>query len=187
MNNINVFLCKSEKLRNGYVKSLETVDENFSEKWLKHFSYIPTFFEKIYSVCNGTRQDISEQKFFDFLPGYRLMQVDEILSYYEQTFKSFSEYDKIIPFLTDYSRCCYAYAVNKGKECIVLLTDEGIELIHSKISDFWDTIVAFYDENVYFLDEDGYLSYDYDMEGEIGKKYNKDISYWGQYLCFDSF
>ena len=179
MNNINVFLCKSEKLRNGYVKSLETVDENFSEKWLKHFSYIPTFFEEIYSVCNGTRQDISEQKFFDFLPGYRLMQVDEILSYYEQTFKSFSEYDKIIPFLTDYSRCCYAYAVNKGKECIVLLTDEGIELIHSKISDFWDTIVAFYDENVYFLDEDGYLSYDYDMEGEIGKKYNKDISYWG--------
>ncbi len=178
MSNFDVFLCKSEKLRNGYVKSLETADVNFSAKWLEHFAYIPAFFAEIYNACNGTRQDISQQIFFDFLPGYRLMQVDEILDSYEQTFKSCSEYDIIIPFLTDYSECYYAYAINKGKECIILLTDEGIELLHSKISDFWETIVAFYDENVYFLDEDGYLSYDYEMEGEIGKKYNKDISYW---------
>ncbi len=179
MSNFDVFLCKSEKLRNGYVKSLETVDVNFSAKWLEHFAYIPAFFAEIYNACNGTKQDISEQIFFDFLPGYRLMQVDEILDSYEKTFKSCSEYDIIIPFLTDYSECYYAYAVNKGKERIILLTDEGIELLHSKISDFWETIVAFYDENVYFLDEDGYLSYDYEMEGKIGKKYNKDISYWG--------
>ena len=179
MNNFDVFLCKSEKLRKGYVKSLETVDVNFGKKWLKHFAYVPTFFEEIYSVCNGTKQDISEQNFFDFLPGYRLMQVDEILDSYEQTFKRLSEYDKIIPFLTDYAGCYYAYAINKGEESIVLLTDEGIEVIHSTISDFWDTIVAFYDENVYFLDEDGYLSYDYEMEGEVGKRYNNDVSYWG--------
>ncbi len=179
MNNFEVFLSKSEKLRNGYIKSLETVDVNFSVKWLEHFAYIPAFFEEIYNVCNGTKQDISEQKFFDFLPGYRLMQVDEIIESYEQTFKSCLECDKIIPFLADYSGCYYAYAINKGKECIVLFTDEGIDLIHSNISDFWDTIVAFYDENVYFLDEDGFLSYDYEMEGNIGKKYNKGISYWG--------
>jgi len=29
MSNFDVFLCKSEKLRNGYVKSLEKADENF--------------------------------------------------------------------------------------------------------------------------------------------------------------
>ena len=180
MSSFDVLLCKSEKLRNGYVESLETADVYFSMKWLDHFSYIPVFFEEIYNVCNGTRRDISEQIFFDFLPGYRLMQVDEILDSYEQTFKNLSEYDKIIPFLTDYSGSYYAYAVNKGKECIVLYDKEGtIELMHSKINDFWDTMVAFYDENVYFLDEDGYLSYDYEREGDIGKKYNKGISYWG--------
>ena len=179
MSNLNVFLCKSETLRNGYSKSLEPVDVDFSVKWLEHFEYIPDFFAEIYNVCNGTKQDVSEQIFFDFLPGYRLMQVDEILDCYEQILKKYPEYDKIIPFLMDYSGCYYAYAVNKGKECIVLLTNEGLELIHSDISNFWDTIMAFYDENVYFLDEDGYLSYDYDMEGKIGKKYNKDISYWG--------
>ncbi len=179
MNNFDVFLCKSENLRNGYARSLETVDANFSVKWLEHFATISAFFSEIYTVCNGTKYDISEQIFFDFLPGYRLMQIDEILDVYEQIFKNCSEYDKIIPFLTDYSGCYYAYAINNDKECIVLSTNEGIELIHSEISDFWDTIVAFYDENVYFLDEDGYLSYDYEMEGEIGKKYNKDVSYWG--------
>lgn len=178
MSNFNLFLCKSENMRNGYAKSLEIVDTNFNTKWLEHFTYVPAFFEEIYNVCNGTKQDISEQEFFDFLPGYRLMQVDEILEVYEQIFKSCSEYDKIIPFLEDYSGCYYAYAINRGKECIVLSTEEGIELIHSEIGDFWDTIIAFYDENVYFLDEDGFLSYDYEMEGEIGKKYNKGISYW---------
>lgn len=178
MSNFDVFLCKSENLRNGYVKSLEKVDVSFNEKWLEHFSDVPAFFNEIYNVCNGTKHDISEQEFFDFLPGYRLMQIDEILDSYEQNFKNCTEYDRIIPFLTDYSGYFYAYAINNGKECIVLLTDGGLELIHSQISDFWNTIVAFYDENVYFLDEDGYLSYDYQMEGKIGKKYNKDISYW---------
>ena len=43
MNNFEVFLSKSEKLRNGYIKSLETVDVNFSVKWLEHFAYIPAF------------------------------------------------------------------------------------------------------------------------------------------------
>lgn len=179
MGNFEIFLCKSEKLRNGYLKSLEAVDLNFSIKWLEHFAYIPTFFEEIYSVCNGTKKNISEQIYFDFLPGYRLMQVDEILNSYEMKFKRCLVYEKIIPFLTDYSGCYYAYAINKGKECIVLLTDEGIELLHSEISNFWDTILAFYDENVYYLDEDGFLSYDYEKEGEIGKKYNNDIKYWG--------
>ena len=182
MSNFDIFLYKSENLRHGYVKSLEKVDVNFKEKWLEHFSIVPTFFDEIYSNCNGTKQDIPEQIFFDFLPGYRLMQVDEILDSYEKTFKNCVEYDVIIPFLTDYSGCYYAYAVANGRESIVLLIDGVLEMIHSQISDFGDTIVAFYDEKVYFLDEYGYLSYDYEKEGEIGKKYNKDISYWGWFF-----
>lgn len=178
MSNFNVFLCKSEKLRKGYMKSLELPDVNFKKKWLEHFTHIPAFFEEIYSVCNGTKKEISEQVFFDFLPGYRLMQVDEIIENDEQNFKNWSEYDKIIPFLTDYSGCYYAYAKNNDKECIVLLADGGLEQIHSEIDNFWITIIAFYDEGVYFLDEDGYLSYDFEKEGEVGKKYNKEIKYW---------
>lgn len=44
-------------------------------------------FEEIYSVCNGTKREIKEQAFFDFVPGYRLMQIDEILDIYLKEFK----------------------------------------------------------------------------------------------------
>ena len=77
LKNIDIFFDKSEKLRKGYLGSLDKADANFKEKWLRQFGYISTFFDEIYSVCNGTRLDVTEQTFFDFLPGYRLMQVDE--------------------------------------------------------------------------------------------------------------
>lgn len=178
MSNINVFLSKSENLRKGYKESLDEADLNFEKKWLEHFNYIPNFFKEIYSVCNGSKAEISEQIFFDFLPGFRLMQVDEIINQYENKFSGLSIYDDIIPFLTDYASCYYAYVRNDGKEYIVLVSEEGVELIHSSIDDFWNTIIAFYDEGVYFLDEDGYLSYDFEMEGEVGKKYNSGVDYW---------
>ena len=106
------------------------------------------------------------------------MQIDEILDIYLKEFKINKKYDNIIPFLEDYSSCYYAYATNKNKESIVLVEDGKIEIIHSEISKFWQTIIAFYDEQVYFLDEDGFLSYDYVKEGKVGEKYNADIKYW---------
>ena len=72
------------------------------------------------------------------------MQVDEIIATYEEEFKNWQDKDYVIPFLTDYASCYYAYAKNNSKESIVLLSDEGLELLHSDISDFWNTIIAFY-------------------------------------------
>lgn len=66
MNNLKIFLSKSEDMRNGYIKSLDNVDMNFKDKWLEHFEWIPKFFEEIYSVCNGTKVEISEQIFSIF-------------------------------------------------------------------------------------------------------------------------
>lgn len=180
MDNFKTFISKSEELRKGYVKSLEPADEDFQKKWLKRFSHIPAFFEEIYGVCNGTKRDISEQIYFDFLPGYRLMQTDEIINTYEQFFKECPEYDPVIPFLTDYSGCYYAYAKDNDRECIILISDGELEEIHFDVDDFWTTVIAFYDEGVYFLDEDGYLDYDLEKESEAGKKYNPKISYWSE-------
>lgn len=179
--NFQTFLGKSEELRKGYVESLEPADKEFQKKWLEHFSDIPAFFEEIYNACNGTKDDISEQIYFDFLPGHRLMQVDEIIDTYEQTFKECPEYDLVIPFLTDYSSCYYAYAKDGNRECIVNISEgdlEDLEEMHFNVDDFWNTVIAFYDEGVYFLDEDGYLDYDFEKESEVGAKYNEKISYW---------
>lgn len=185
MSNFKAFLSKSEELRKGYVKSLEPADKDFQKKWLDHFSDIPPFFEEIYSACNGTSPEISEQIYFDFLPGYRLMQADEIIDcadeitdWYKQAFKDCPEYDPIIPFLTDYSGSYYAYTKNNNRECVVLITDGDLGEIHFDVADFWKTVIAFYDEGVYFLDEDGYLDYDFEKEGEVGEKYNPKISHW---------
>ena len=180
MSNFNTFLSKSDKLRSGYMKSLNIKDEAFKDKWLKHFSNIPSFFYEIYSTCNGTNEDIHDQVFFDFIPGYRLMTIQDIFCYYESIFKKNMEYDTVIPSLADYSGSYYAYAIEKEKECIVLYADGEFELVHSKISDFWCTIIAFYDEGVYCLDEGGYLSYDYEKEGLVGRKYNLGVKYWLQ-------
>ena len=178
MKEFEKILLLSEKLRKGYKGSLEEVDVNYKSKWLEHFEIMPLFFEEIYSVCDGTKYDIQSQEFFDFLPGYRLMQIDEILDTYEKKFKDYDEDGIIIPFLADYSGSYYMYAVIEGQESILLLVDGVLELIYSSTEKFWETIEAFYNENVYFLDEDGYLSYDYEKEGEIGRKYNSGIGYW---------
>lgn len=178
MNDFEKFLQKSGEMRKGYIKSLEPPDKNFREKWRKQFPHIPAFFEEIYAVCNGTKRDISEQMYFDFLPGVRLMQVDEIIEDYERDFKDFDEYGVVIPFLENYGGEYYAYAAAGDRECVVLLMDGEIEEIHYTVGDFWKTVIAFYDEGVYFLDEDGYLSYDEEREGEIGSRLNEKISYW---------
>lgn len=179
MKKIDVFLEKSEKLRRGYIASLNEADVEFEREWLEHFEIFPKLFQDIYSICNGTDDRINKQVFFDFLPGFRLMQLNEIFDIFEKRFKDIVEFDRVIPFLNDYSSCYYAYAKKDENEFIVFVSnDEGIEIMHTDINKFWKTIIAFYEEEVYFLDEDGYLSYDFEKEGVIGAKYNEDVDYW---------
>lgn len=44
MDNINIFLSKTESMRNGYLKMLDRADLDFKGKWLKHFGFLPNFF-----------------------------------------------------------------------------------------------------------------------------------------------
>ncbi|MCM1166670.1 MAG: hypothetical protein NC401_11755 [Ruminococcus sp.] len=178
MSEFEKFLQKSEEMRGGYIKSLEPPDKDFREKWLAVFSEIPAFFEEIFTVCDGTRRDISEQIYFDFLPGVRLMRVDDIIEAWERDFKGFDEYGVVIPFLEDYGGEYYAYALAGERECVVSLMDGELEEIHYTVGDFWKTVIAFYDEGVYFPDEDGWLSYDEERESEVGSRLNEKISYW---------
>lgn len=106
------FIEKSEELRNGFKESLEKPRSDFEVKWMGHFDVVPTIFKEIYSVCDGINPNIEEQALWDFLPGYRLMQVDEIIFHYENEFAG-TEFYMYIPFLTDCASNYYAYAVDK--------------------------------------------------------------------------
>ena len=50
--------------------------------------------------------------------------------------------------------------------------------IHNSPQKFFETVYEFYKQNVYFLDADGYLDYDFNIEGIVGSNLNPDISYW---------
>lgn len=92
----SVFLKKSEIFRNGYLKNLKYPDKNFKEKLMHCYGIVPDFMNEIYSFCNGTDVDIIDQRYFDFIPGYRLMKIEEIVLMYEE----FHQLDGVvIPFL----------------------------------------------------------------------------------------
>ncbi|MDE6001257.1 MAG: SMI1/KNR4 family protein, partial [Clostridia bacterium] len=91
------------------------------------------------------------------------------------------EYESVIAFLQDISGNYMAVANCDKKEQIVsLVPEEGVVVMHGNVDAFWETIVKFYTEKVYFLDEDGYLSSDFDLEGEIGAEINKDVDFWNE-------
>ncbi len=50
--------------------------------------------------------------------------------------------------------------------------------MHGSVELFLKTIIAFYLEDVFYLDKDGLFDYDFDREGMIGAEYHPDIDYW---------
>jgi len=175
MSKFEIFISKSENMRNGYTASLEKADSALYAELVKALPEIPALFSEIYSFCNGTKRNVSEQIYFDFLPGYRLMQLDEIIALIDI---ESGEFEAVIPFLEDYAGNYYACVLDDEAVKIALITDGQAEVIHNSVESFWNTIIAFYDEGVYCTDEDGFLSYDFDREGEVGAKYNEGILYW---------
>ncbi len=175
---IEEFYQKSEALRNGYTRTLNEANYELLQKFKEMFPDISEMFSDVYSISNGTDSDIKDQRFFDFIPGFRLMKLEEIIKSHTEKMIDSDQYDIMIPFLTDYAGCYYAYGKKADIENIVYISEEGIEVVHNSVINFWTTINAFYDEHVYYLDEDGYLSYDFDLEGKIGKRLNPQIAYW---------
>nr|WP_317360114.1 hypothetical protein [uncultured Tyzzerella sp.] len=87
----------------------------------------------------------------------------------------------ILPLLVNCSSdyICYAKNIN-GDEYIISIfhDDTDFYIMHNSVEKFFITLCAFYEKEIYFIDEDGYLDYDMDKEIEIGKKYNKNLLYW---------
>ena len=50
--------------------------------------------------------------------------------------------------------------------------------MHRSLETFFETVIAFYQEDVYFLDNDGFLDYDFEKAGAIRKTLNPGITYW---------
>lgn len=179
------FMFLSKKLREEYPKSLGEKVDNWEEILQLLDNDIPMLYQVIYSKVSGTHRDIKQQELMDFIPGYRLIHINE-LNHEVVTLKSiYKDYDakvkKVTPLLTNYSSdfICHCKMID-GTENVASIThdDPKLTLMHVSSEKFLETLCEFYKSNVYYLDSDGYLDYDFEKEGEIGAKINKNIDYW---------
>lgn len=176
------FLFLSAQLRTRYIDSLGQKNNNCKKVLYEINTEIPELFQVIYNKVSGTRRSIKDQTLMDFIPGYRLIHICELSEENAKLNKNYNDKTQvIIPFLANYSSDYICYCrTNIGKEYIGSISHDDLRVIpmHKDIKKFFETICAFYKFNVYFLDSDGYLDYNIDLEGEIGSKINSGIPYW---------
>lgn len=181
------YLSLSNKLRNGYQNSLGISQPEWKKTAVAVLPVVPPIFEAIYGNVEGTHKDISNQKYMDFVPGFRLIHINELESEFHTLLQMLESDDvcesqiiTIIPILADYSSCyiCYAKTTNNKEIIAHYAPDEGMQIMHNSAEQFLKTIIAFYQNDVFYLDEDGFLDYDFEKEGIIGAEYNPGVEYW---------
>lgn len=181
------YLSLSDKIRVGYKSSLGSSHSSWKNFFTGITPTIPEVIEAIYGKVAGTHRDIAIQKNMDFVPGYRLIHIEEI----EREFHTLiglldldsvceARIKTIIPLLADYSSSYIFYAkTDDNKEAIFhFAPSDGLQKRHNSVELFFETIIAFYTENVFYLDDDGFLDYDFEKESVIGAIHNPDIEYW---------
>lgn len=181
------FLDLSEKMRNGYIDSLGNASPTWEEAFTPITDDIPKVIHTIYSKVSGTYRDVENQIYMDFIPGYRLIHIEELKSEYASLLETLELDDVceagikcIIPLLADYSSGYICYARTRRDEEIIYnyFPDDGFQRMCLSAEDFFKTIIAFYENDVYYSDDDGFLDYDFEKEGIVGAKCNPNINYW---------
>lgn len=181
------FLSLSDNMRFGYKSSLGTAYQEWKKIIAAITQPVPEIFQEIYSRFAGTCKDVPNQKYIDFIPGYRLIHIRELeKEYYTllHLIKADNIYlpqiNVIVPLLADYSSCyvCYVKKWDDTEAIFAYSPGDGLVERHSSVEKFFETIISFYKEEVYFLDDKGFLDYDFEKEGLVGGKHNPDIVYW---------
>lgn len=180
------FIALSDNLRRDYSISLSKKHIDWEKQLYAITPTIPDLYRIIYSKVSGTQRNIQQQDLMDFIPGYRLIFIEE-LALEKKILDNIlnevdtSEYYLILPLLGNYSSDYVCYLKTTfGDEYIGLVMHDSlvVEIMHKSIYDFFMTLCAFYKNNIYFLDEDGFLDYDFEKEGLIGSSINKNVRYW---------
>lgn len=180
------YLKLSADLRSDYIASLGKSDNE--AKITAIFPEAPELLKAIYSTVSGTSSEEEEPSLIEFIPGYRLIHIDE----YEAEMKILAgileekghQVDGVIlPILTNYGSdfICYYKSADGVESVCDLLHDFGdLIVMYESPEKFLETLCEFYKQEVYFLDEEGYLDCDLVKEGEVGAALNPDAKYWSE-------
>lgn len=180
------YLKLSADLRPDYIASLGKGDNE--EKLTVIVPEAPEILKAIYSIVSGTSSEEEEPSLIEFIPGYRLIHINE----YEAEMKILTgileekghQVDGVIlPILTNYGSdfICYYKSTDGVERVCDLLHDFGdLIVMYESPEKFLETLCEFYKQEVYFLDEEGYLDCDLVKEGEVGAALNPDAKYWSE-------
>jgi len=180
------YLKLSADLRSDYIASLGKSDNE--AKITTIFPEAPELLKAIYSTVSGTSSEEEEPSLIEFIPGYRLIHIDE----YEAEMKILAgileekghQVDGVIlPILTNYGSdfiCYYKSADGVERVCDLLHDFGDLIVMYESPEKFLETLCEFYKQEVYFLDEEGYLDCDLVKEGEVGAALNPDAKYWSE-------
>lgn len=168
------FIEYSAKLRSGYPDSLGSSFREWENIVIRITPEIPAICKAIYSKVSGTMRSIETQSLMDFIPGYRLIHIQELESekislegilQYEDEIEELT----LLPILANYSSCYICYGRDEsGSEKIYMVTPEDEpEVMYESPEKFLETICECYKQNIYFLDQDGYLDCDFDKLYEL--------------------
>ena len=181
------FISLSDKMRCGYKSSLGIPHQAWEQILTNITRPVPEIYREIYSTFAGTLRDIKEQKLMDFIPGYRLIHIVELDVEYNAFMRMVgfdaiceNQIETVVPLLADYASnyICYVKKQDNTEAIFAYSSDEGFLEMHRSLEKFFETIITFYKENVYFLDDDGFLDYDFEKAGAIGERLNPGIEYW---------
>ena len=186
---VREFVCLSDQMRPGYRASLGTPQEGWERFILAKAGFVPKVFQAVYGQFAGTRRELEDQRLMDFIPGYRLIHAGELESEYRHLLNLLepddiceAQIETFMPLLADYASCYVLYAKRRDQVELVFSysPDGGLVRMHDSAERFLETIIAFYRENVYFLDSNGFLDYDFEQQGIVGKRYNPGVAYWSE-------
>lgn len=181
------YLSLSAQLRPDYIASLGTSEDSLT-KITELLPDTPELIKAIYSTVSGTSSDVEEPNLIEFVPGYRLIHIDE----YAQEMKVLSEILQekghevegvVLPILTNYGSdfICYYRSLDGVERICDLMHDFGdLVVMYDSPEKFLETLCEFYKQEVYFLDEEGFLDCDLIKEGEVGAELNPDAKYWSE-------
>lgn len=173
-------LLLSSELRGQYVDTLgkpisPNVDSLLGAAW--NAPKPPVLASTIYNRVLGTPHRIQDQKHMDFIPGFRLIHINELA----EAYRSLGAPDGCFPILADYGGnfiCLLCDVSSKSEQIANLDRVEGLEIQHNTPEAFLETVRRFYLDKVYFLDSDGYLDFDFERQGAVGREVNPDLAYW---------
>ncbi|KAA8997578.1 SMI1/KNR4 family protein [Paenibacillus spiritus] len=180
------YLTLSESLRPGYIASLGQGGPEAAAKLEASVPDAPELLRVIYGTVKGTDSGLEEARLIEFMPGYRLIHIDE----YEAERRALAAVlrdkgveggERLLPVLANYGGdyICWMRDSEGAERLCDVLADYGDPMIMFDSPElFLRTLCAFYRESVYAADEEGYLDSDLIREGEVAAELNPQSPYW---------